>query len=200
MFKDVKQMILTAVKMKFVDQAIEKMPTGNQESIVVKRNAALRFEETGKIDHEGKYTIFSQIWRQMKKKNAGKFTSFRQNTPDTKVYSVTFAGEASVDAGGPFRESLTNIVRDLEVGTLPLLRKSVNNKNDHGENRECFVIDSLSKTPTHADMFRFLGVLVGYSFRSKSCMPFNLAPIFWKQLIDEELTENDLKGIDTYSW
>jgi hypothetical protein len=31
-------------------------------------------------------------------------------------------------------------------------------------------------------------------------MPFNLAPIFWKQLIDEELTENDLKGIDTYSW
>lgn len=116
------------------------------------------------------------------------------------MYSVTFAGEASIDAGGPFRESLTNMVRDLEVGTLPLIRKSVNNKNDHGENRECFVIDSTSKTPTHADMFRFLGVLIGYSFRSKSCMPFNLAPIFWKQLIDEELTENDLKGFDTYSW
>ena len=62
-------MILTAVKMKFVDQAIEKLPTGNQESIIIKRNAAMRFEETGKIDHEGKHTIYAQIWRQMKKKN-----------------------------------------------------------------------------------------------------------------------------------
>jgi E3 ubiquitin-protein ligase HERC2 len=95
---------------------------------------------------------------------------------------------------------LTNLVHDLEVGTVPLIRKSVNNRNDHGENRECFVIDSLSKTPTHAEMFRFLGVLIGYSFRSKSCMPFNLAPVFWKQLIDEQLTETDLKGFDTYSW
>lgn len=59
MFKDVKQMILTAVKMKFVDQAISKLPTGNQESIIIKRNAAMRFEETGKVDHEGKYTVFS---------------------------------------------------------------------------------------------------------------------------------------------
>jgi ABC-type sugar transport system ATPase subunit len=56
-------MILTAVKMKFVDQAIEKLPTGNQESIIIKRNAAMRFEETGKIDHEGKHTIYAQIWR-----------------------------------------------------------------------------------------------------------------------------------------
>lgn len=92
------------------------------------------------------------------------------------------------------------MARDLEVGTLPLLVKSPNNKNDHGDNRECFVINSLSKTPTHADMFRFLGVLIGYSFRSKSCMPFNLAPIFWKQLTEEELGENDMKGFDTYSW
>lgn len=30
---------------------------------MIKRNAAMRFEETGKVDHEGKYTIFSQIWR-----------------------------------------------------------------------------------------------------------------------------------------
>lgn len=95
---------------------------------------------------------------------------------------------------------MTNMARDLEVGTLPLLVKSPNNKNDHGDNRECFVINSLSKTPTHADMFRFLGVLIGYSFRSKSCMPFNLAPIFWKQLTEEELGENDMKGFDTYSW
>lgn len=52
-------MILTTVKMKFVDQAISKLSTGSEERIVIKRNAAMRFEETGKVDHEGKYTIFS---------------------------------------------------------------------------------------------------------------------------------------------
>jgi hypothetical protein len=52
-------MILTTVKMKFVDQAIEKLPTGSEENIVVKRNAAMRFEETGKVDHEGRHCIYS---------------------------------------------------------------------------------------------------------------------------------------------
>lgn len=75
-------MILTTVKMKFVDQAISKLPTGSQGNIIVKRNAAMRFEETGKIDHEGKHTIFGQIWRQMKRADGGKFTAFRQNAID----------------------------------------------------------------------------------------------------------------------
>lgn len=136
----------------------------------------------------------------MKKKTAGSYKAFQKNKPDDQVYRCELAGEGAIDAGGPFRESLTNMVRDMELGTVPLIRKSTNNKNDHGENRECYVIESLSKTPTHQEMFKFFGVLIGYSFRSKSCMPFNLAPVFWKQLVEEELTENDLKGFDTYSW
>lgn len=85
----------------------------------------------------------------MKKKSSGNYKAFQKNKPDDQVYGVEFAGEGSIDVGGPFRESLTNMVRDMELGTVPLIRKSVNNKNDHGENRECYVIDSLSKTPTH---------------------------------------------------
>lgn len=160
----------------------------------------MRFEESGKIDHEGRHTIFSQIWRQMKKKTNGTFESYRKNTPDDQVYSCKLAGEGSIDVGGPFRESLTNQVDEMEKGTVPLIRKSANNKTEHGENRECYVIDSSSRTPTHAEMFKYFGVLIGYSFRSKSCMPFNMAPIFWKQIIDEEVNEADLKGIDTYTW
>lgn len=49
-------------------------------------------------------------------------------------------------------------------------------------------------------MFKFFGVLIAYAFRSKSCMPFNFAPVFWKQLTGDALTESDLKSFDTYSW
>lgn len=105
-----------------------------------------------------------------------------------------------MDVGGPFREILTNIVGECESTVLPLFLKSANNRNDHGENRECYVINSTSKTPTHTEMFKFIGGFIGFAFRTKSCMPFNFAPAFWKMLNEEELVEADLKTFDTFSW
>ncbi len=113
---------------------------------------------------------------------------------------MDFEGESSIDAGGPYRETLTNIAVEFESGVLPLMIKSPNNRNNHGDNRECFVVNQNSKTPTHEEMFKFFGVLIAYAFRSKSCMPFNFAPVFWKQLTGDALTESDLKSFDTYSW
>jgi len=116
------------------------------------------------------------------------------------AYSASFKGEGSIDVGGPYRETLTNLVRDMESGCLPLFIKSPNNRTDHGDNRECFVVDSSSKTPTHAELFKFAGILIGYAFRSKSCMPYNFPPSFWKSLINEKLTEADLNDFDTYAF
>jgi len=45
-----------------------------------------------------------------------------------------------------------------------------------------------------------MGVLLGNAFRSKSCMPWNMAPVFWKKLMGMPLVENDLNSIDTYTW
>lgn len=81
-----------------------------------------------------------------------------------------------------------------------MIVKTTNNKTNHGDYRDCYIVNPDSVTPTHQQMFKFLGVLLGYAFRSKSCMPFNMAPLFWKQLIGEPLTEHDLKTTDTYTW
>lgn len=35
-----------------------------------------------------------------------------------------FEGEASIDVGGPYREVLTNFVREMEIGVLPLIVKT----------------------------------------------------------------------------
>lgn len=179
-------MVLTSVKMKFVDDSISKLPNGEKQSLSCKRIAATRFEESGKVDHTAEFTIFGQIMQQIKKSDSN-YGNFRQNSVDDMAYSIAFKGEGSMDVGGPYRESLTNIVAELEKSVLPIFVKTANNRNDHGDNRECFVVNSNSKTPTHAEMFKFVGVLIGYAFRSKSCMPFNLAPSFWKLLIGTEL-------------
>ena len=125
--------------------------------------------------------------------------NFRKNSVDSKCYNITFRGEGSIDAGGPFRESLVNVANELESGVVPILIKSPNNRNEHGINRDCYILDSRSNTPAHKVMFNYLGGFLAFSFLTKSPMPLNLAPWVWKQLLHEPVTLSDLEGIDNYS-
>jgi hypothetical protein len=61
------------------------------------------------------------------------------------------------------------------------------------------VINSKSLTPTHQELFIFFGYFLGFAIRSKSAMDWHLAPIFWKQLLQEPVDIQDLKGIDAYT-
>ena len=150
------------------------------------------------MDHKGEYTIFGQIWQQIKKNSA--FDCFRQNTTDSKSWSTKFHGEGSIDAGGPFRECITNMSSEIESVNLPLLIKTANNRNNHGENRDCFVPNPMSNNPTHLEMFKFLGHMLGYGIRTQCPIPLHFPPIFWKIILEEPLDNKDLKGLDTYSW
>ena len=49
------------------------------------------------------------------------------------------------------------------------------------------------------EMFKFLGAMIGFGIMCKSPIPFNFAPTVWKQLLNEELTLDDLETIDAYS-
>ena len=68
------------------------------------------FAEEGKIDHEGKYSIYGQIIQGMKNDGYTDLSNFRHKDVDGRIYRINFKGEGSIDAGGPFRDSLTNIV------------------------------------------------------------------------------------------
>jgi len=89
---------------------------------------------------------------------------------------------------------------ELESDNLPLLVKTANNRNNHGENRDCFVPHPSSKNPSHFEMFRFLGNILGYGIRTLCPIPLHFPPIFWKQVLGDPLTSQDLKGLDTFSW
>ena len=106
--------------------------------------------------------------------------SFRKNSVDERCYRIKFLGEGSIDAGGPFRDSLVNIVTEMEEGLVPLLIKSPNNKNDHGTNRDCFILNPASTSPAHLEMFKYLGAFIAFGILSKAPVPLNLAPTVWK--------------------
>jgi E3 ubiquitin-protein ligase HERC2 len=141
------------------------------------------------------------------KKKPDSYKSFLVNSVDSQILKVNFSGEGSIDAGGPYRETLTNICKELMSPILPLLIPSPNNKNNHGQYRECWMINPSATSPIHLEMFKFFGLFIGTAIRSQQSLPLDLAPIFWKLLIEQtgeaqtdRENELDLKAFDTYSW
>lgn len=129
-----------------------------------------------------------------------------QNSVDSQIFKVEFKGEGSIDVGGPYRETLTNICNELQSAALPLLIPTPNNKNNHGQFRECWMVNPSSTSASHLEMFTYFGHFIGAAIRSEQALPLDLAPIFWKLLIEETDVESnadremDLKAFDTYSW
>lgn len=121
------------------------------------------------------------------------------NTTDSQMFSVEFVGEGSTDAGGPFRECMTNLAAEIESESLPLFIKTPNNRNDHGNNRDCFMLNPASNSPTHAELFKMFGNFLGFTLRTKHAMNFHFPPFFWKRLLNEEVTLDDLEGVDAFS-
>ena len=105
-----------------------------------------------------------------------------------------------MDAGGPFRETLTNVVEEVESENLPLTIKTPNQRNNHGTERDTFMLNPASQTPTHQELFVFMGYFLGFSIRTKSAMDWHFPSMFWKQLLGETVTMKDLEGVDAYTY
>lgn len=100
-------MAFTSIKSSFIKSIVSNLQTNyDQPEIKVKRRLAQKFKDAGKVDHNGEAAIFSQIWKKLKEKN---YISLRRNDSSDQCWSATFLGEGSIDAGGPYRDSITNM-------------------------------------------------------------------------------------------
>lgn len=124
---------------------------------------------------------------------------FRQKDVNAQAYRIDFVGEHSIDEGTVYRQSIANVVKEMESGLVPLLIKSPNNRNEHGANRDCFVLDPASKSASHLEMYQLLGGYIALAILSKTPLPLNLAPSVWRQIVGLPLTLEDMDSFDTYS-
>ena len=106
-----------------------------------------------------------------------------------KLFSVGYTGgfgEQGVDAGGPYRECLTEVCTNLfDIEILDLFIKSPNTKDERGQTRDRFVPNPEYTSPKSIQMYEFVGVWMGISFRTKSTLPFQLSSMLWKTLVGE---------------
>lgn len=174
-----KALVIPAITSSMVDKEIANIPRGYRQDVYVSRGKAMMFADTGAVDHEAKHSILGQIVQELESRNP-EMTCFRHHSTDDMCWKVNFKGEGSMDYGGPFRDCLVNIARELETGIVPLFIKTPNNRNEHGTYRDCYILNPKSKSPSHLKMLKYLGGLIAFAIMAKSPIPFNFAPIVWK--------------------
>lgn len=183
--------------MSFIKNIVGQLQTDYGDTqIAVKRRVIKRLKDEGKVDHKGEMSMFGQIRKKMKENN---YQTMRKNDADSQAWRINFIGEGSIDAGGPYRESITNMCDEMMSSFLPLFIPSQNNKNDHGQNRDCWTINPASTSPVHLEMYEFVGALMGFAFRSGSILDIKLSQFFYRGLTGEPLDIADLRAVDAYA-
>ena len=84
--------MLGHAKKQLIDKMIRSLSTTGEGAIKIMRRKAFYFAESGLVDNEGKFTIFGQVFQQLRADN---FSSFKKNKVDAKVFNVTISGEGS---------------------------------------------------------------------------------------------------------
>jgi len=193
-------------KNEFVRKQIETLPKGEQTGITIRRRKALGFANAGNVDHAGTVSMVGQMIQQIKQDYDKKSKCFLINKADDCIFKVTFKGEGGSDYGGLYRDFITSICNEMQSKVLPLLIPTPNSKAEHGENRDTYIVNPSSTKPSHLEIFKYFGYLLGMAIRSEQYLPLDLAPLFWKQILDEHLFESeadkemDLKSVDLYSY
>jgi hypothetical protein len=136
--------------------------------------------------------VFGQLFTQLR----GVDWRDLRGKPNAQVWSVAFLGEGSIDVGGPYRESLTNAVADLQSENVPLFILCPNGKNSVGLNREKWIPNPSQTSSTCLKMYEFVGVLIGIALRTKQTLGFDFSSILWKKLLNREPNLEDLEAID----
>lgn len=187
--------VLSAVKRGVWEAALGRTAASTSVTVelTLNRPKAMRHRSSGAVDTDVRNTLFSQAFRQL---NALDGANFRRAD---NLYHVTFLGENAQDAGGPYRETLTQYCDELESAQLPLLLPSSNAQHNVGAGRDRWVLNPGAPltSPTMAQLLEFLGKLLGASMRSKHYLSLHLAALVWKPLVGERVTLDDLAQADS---
>lgn len=198
-FNKITPLIFWDTKNELIKYYLEKTASEYETTeIKINRLKVRKFIEKGKPDHTGEFTIWGNIFQFIKSKSFKIFKK-KEGGNNGKLFNVTFVGEASIDAGGPYREAITQAMGELQSSAVPLFIPSPNQKNESGLFREKWVVNPSSKSTTHLEMYKVFGGFIGYAIRTGEFLNLDLPSIFWKQLLEVPLERKDLESIDRYT-
>ena len=173
----------------FNDMVSSRGSRSRQASVTVDRTAAAVTSDDQVVPLES--TMFMQIYTGLASATNDMLRQSQQ------AWQVQFQGEGSIDAGGPYRESITQMCAELTAGEpVGLFLPCANAKFAVGQNREKIVPNPGAATPAKLEQFEFVGKLMGIALRTKNPLALDLPSLVWKRLVFTVPSRSDIDLID----
>lgn len=110
-----------------------------------------------------------------------------------------FKGENVVGEAGPYRQFFADLSNELLLNDNEnsIIIKAPNFRDTHADGIETYVVNPSKTSALDLQIYEFLGVLFGCCARTGSKLSLNLPAMFWKPLVGEFLTYEDLSQVDS---
>ena len=148
---------------------------------------------------ENNETMFYQAYQQLFSKASDHFRK-----KSRQIWQSIYVGMHSIDQGGPYRDSITQICSDICSTKLPLFILCPNGRTNTGLNKDCWIPNVFPPNQSISDelknQYQFIGQLMGLAIRKKHYLDFKFPLLLWKQLLNESITIEDIQSIDLHSF
>ncbi|MDP2438910.1 MAG: hypothetical protein Q8P67_24455 [archaeon] len=191
-----KACLLTSVKVKCFEGHLDKTRTNSLPRVSLRRLRNLtRHAETDASKHHR--TVFGQLFRQLQAHP----NAFWKRAAGSRSWQVTLVGEAAYDDGGPYRESIANWCDEVcSPELLDLMVHTPNHLGNVGLEKDCVIPNAAATHPKQLAMYEFLGKLMASTCYSRDLLALRFPSAFWKHLVGDELTAEDLQSIDIIAY
>ncbi len=202
--KLVKTWMFTHAKQKILRAALDKTlyPRAKGVRDYVGPGVALDVLAAGNVtmkrqtDHKARRTLFGQLYQSLRHKGGDMF----KIDVNQRAFRANYLGVGSIDAGGPYRDALENMSREIQSPALPMFVRTPNGRTDAGLNRDAFVPRTSSKGLLHAGLYRFFGRLCGLAIRSNNLMNLSFPSLVWKPLVGDPVLDGDVEAVDNIAF
>ena len=181
--------------LKNIDKCRTEVNYENKEISISRIKANISYKKNI-VDKDLRYTVFSQLFRQMRNYPQKNYLCKKEN----RLFKIHLIGEGATDLSGVYNEVISIISFELESNYLDLLIKTPNNKNEIGSLRDKYMPNPKAKGKTKNDMFYFLGNLMLHAICSRNVLNLNLHPIFYKKLLNQEIDFSEIESLDKLNY
>eukprot|EP01129_Flabellula_baltica_P011890 TRINITY_DN5282_c0_g1_i1.p1 TRINITY_DN5282_c0_g1~~TRINITY_DN5282_c0_g1_i1.p1 ORF type:complete len:1609 (+),score=275.00 TRINITY_DN5282_c0_g1_i1:735-5561(+) len=113
-----------------------------------------------------------------------------------KAWGVKFENEGATDAGGPYRECITQMCVDVHNPDLGILTPCSNMVHQIGENQDKYLLNPECVSSESLGQIEFLGKLLGISIRTNHNLDLSFPSLIWKNLVGIKPDRSDISEID----
>lgn len=144
---------------------------GPQPSVKVNRQTAMGVDNSEVVNVDN--SIFVQVYNELGD-HARSDAIFRGSSD--KWFSVSLIGEHAQDAGGVFRETISNMGDDLMSERTPLFIKTPNQREQLGDQQDMWMPNPSCK---RFDLYEFVGRLMAGAIQTDENIVVQLSPFVW---------------------